>query len=293
MVQKISIIAVDDDKDLLVMLETMFSFIGYEHVTVTNASDALELIAKRAFDIMLTDVAMPGMKGFELVERARKIRPDMAVIAMTGFVEEFSYNASMEAGASDFIKKPFTLEELRARIEHVKLQAKLRMTFLTDELTGLYNRRGFFALANHLIKQAKRQKTGLFLLYADLDDLKVINDTWGHYEGDLALIKAAALLKTTYRESDVIARIGGDEFVVVFPIGIPGDDIESITGRLHKELANLNADTNGKGRYELSISVGVACFDPENPCSIDKLLVQADSKMYERKRLIRKAMNSC
>jgi diguanylate cyclase (GGDEF)-like protein len=205
----------------------------------------------------------------------------MAVIIMTAYAEEFSYDNAMEAGASDFIKKPFTLNELMARIQHVKLQEKVRTMAVTDELTGLYNRRGFFSLVEKLLQLCKREKKGIFMLYTDLDGLKKINDTFGHKEGDMALIDIANILRNNYRESDIIARIGGDEFVVI-PIGTTEDSAKIATSRLQKSIEIHNSEINRS--YKLSLSFGIAYYDPENPCSIDELLVQGDKLMYEQKR---------
>lgn len=166
-----------------------------------------------------------------------------------------------------------------------EMEEDLRALSVTDELTGLYNRRGFFMLTEKLQKIAKRQKTGLFLLYADLDGLKEINDTRGHQDGDLALIDIANILIATYRESDIIARIGGDEFVVV-PVGTIGDDIGMITARLKKNIDAHNAKR--KNSYKLSMSWGIAYYDPENPCSVDELLSRADKMMYEQKKSTKK-----
>jgi diguanylate cyclase (GGDEF)-like protein/PAS domain S-box-containing protein len=152
---------------------------------------------------------------------------------------------------------------------------------LTDELTGLYNRRGFFAMIEQQLKLCKRMRKGAFMLYIDVDNLKDINDTFGHSEGDNALIDAACILRNNYRESDIIARIGGDEFVVI-PVGSDGDDIEKITGRLQKIVEhNIAKDTRC---FKLSLSLGVAYYDPTNPCSADDLLIRADNSMYEQKK---------
>ncbi len=276
-----SIIIVDDDEVLLSMLRDYFLNEGYRCETAGNAEAALKLIGKAPFDIMLTDVSLPGMKGFELTERAKKVRPDMAVIIMTGFIDDFSYDSAIEAGASDFIKKPFTFKELRARMEHVKVHERQRMMAITDELTGLCNRRGFFTLAEQQLRLLKRLKRGIYILYADVDNLKAINDNLGHQKGDMALTDAANILKATYRESDIIARIGGDEFVVA-PIGTTGDSIDSVTARLEE---NVNRHNSKEGRpYKLSLSFGVTFCDPENLCSIDELLSSAEKVMYEHKR---------
>ncbi|MCL4477056.1 MAG: GGDEF domain-containing response regulator [Nitrospirae bacterium] len=278
------VLIVDDEETLLSMLKETFTSEGYECETATSAESALEHISNTPFDIMLTDISLPGMKGFELTVQARKMRPEMAVIIMTGYIDDFSYDSAIEAGASDFIKKPFTLKELKARIGLMKVQEKQRVMSITDELTGLYNRRGFFTLAEQRLKLAKRQRRGIFMLYADVDGLKAINDTLGHQEGDMALVDTANLLKATYRESDIIARIGGDEFVVI-PVGSAGDDIEIITARLQKNLDHHNATEHRN--YTLSISIGIAYYDTENPSSIDELLAAGDRLMYEQKKIKR------
>src|SRR4030042_6562211 len=149
--------------------------------------------------------------------------------------------------------------------EYKILEEKLHVLSLTDELTGIYNRRGFFTLAEQVLKLCKRQKKGVYLLYADIDNLKKINDTFGHKEGDLALIEIADILKKSYRDSDIAARIGGDEFVVI-PIGTTGDNIELIISRLQKAIEIHNSKGNRK--YNLSVSIGVTYYNPEHRCSI-------------------------
>jgi diguanylate cyclase (GGDEF)-like protein/PAS domain S-box-containing protein len=157
----------------------------------------------------------------------------------------------------------------------------LRKLSFTDELTGLFNRRGFFSLAEQQLKIAYRMKKRDWLLYADLDGLKWINDNLGHNEGDIALIDLANILKDTFRKSDLVARIGGDEFVV---LGMEKEEAnaEILVSRL---LENLMAH-NKKGirSYPLSLSMGIAYFDPENSCSIDELLARADKLMYLQKK---------
>jgi diguanylate cyclase (GGDEF)-like protein len=135
------------------------------------------------------------------------------------------------------------------------------------------------------LKVSKRAKKGLFLLYADVDNLKAINDTYGHKEGDRVLVEIAYILKDNYRESDIIARIGGDEFVVI-PVGSEGDDTAVITARLKKCIEVHNAKVTH--RYKVSISAGISYYDPLNPCSVHELLARGDQAMYEQKNLKRK-----
>ncbi len=276
-----SVLIVDDDEGLLEMLQTAMSIEGYRCETAADVERALDLIKNVAFDIMIVDIKMPGMTGLELTERAKKIRPDMAAIVMTAYIEEFSYDSAIEVGASDFIKKPFTVRELIARLQHVKLQERLRSMSVTDELTDLYNRRGFFALAEQELKLANRLRRNVFLFYLDIDNLKDINDNNGHLEGDMIILETANILRRTFRQSDTIARIGGDEFVIILN-GAKEADTGIITSRLQNNLEEFNKALN-RG-YKLSVSVGIALYNPENPASVDELLSQADKSMYEQKR---------
>ena len=142
-----SILIVDDSESLLGALREQCTLEGYACETFTRAEAAVSVLEKTAYDVLLADIVLPGMKGLELSEKAKQLRPDMIVIVMTGFIDDFSYDEAVKAGASDFIKKPFTVQELMMRIRHAKMQEKLREMSFTDELTGLPNRRGFFAFA--------------------------------------------------------------------------------------------------------------------------------------------------
>jgi len=162
-----------------------------------------------------------------------------------------------------------------------ELETSLRSISITDALTGLYNRRGLFALAEQQIKSVNRSQQWLSVLYADLDNLKEINDKFGHQEGDAALARAADILRTTFRESDIIARIGGDEFVVI----IVSDEKRSSQftfSRLQQKLDAYHAAT--KAAYTLSLSTGIAMYDPQHPVSFEDLLREADEFMYLHKK---------
>jgi diguanylate cyclase (GGDEF)-like protein/PAS domain S-box-containing protein len=150
---------------------------------------------------------------------------------------------------------------------------------LRDDLTGLYNRRGFFTLAEHQFKLSKRSHRGMVLFFADLDALKAINDRLGHLEGDQALIDTANILSHTFRETDILARLGGDEFVVLIT---EPSDAKVILGRLCQNLERHNA--KAARPYQISLSIGMAHYNPLFPSSIEDLVRQADSSMYENKR---------
>jgi diguanylate cyclase (GGDEF)-like protein/PAS domain S-box-containing protein len=164
--------------------------------------------------------------------------------------------------------------------ERKRMEDALRTMSLVDELTGLYNRRGFFSLAEQQLKISSRMKRRMMLLFADFDGLKRINDAFGHPEGDRALIEVANAFKETFRESDIVARIGGDEFVVL-AIETDGVGTEILATRLQRNLEARTA--RGCRCYQLSLSMGIAHYEPEHPCSIDELLAQADRAMYGQK----------
>ncbi len=165
--------------------------------------------------------------------------------------------------------------------ERKKSEEALRALSLTDELTGLCNRRGFFVLAEQHLKLVRRMKKGLVLAYADMDGLKQINDTFGHSEGDAALIQVAAILRTTFRESDILGRLGGDEFAVLI-----ADDheesVQTISSRWEAQLAECNE--RHPRPYKLAMSIGAVYWNCDNVSPLEEMMSQADRLMYEQKQ---------
>jgi diguanylate cyclase (GGDEF)-like protein len=160
------------------------------------------------------------------------------------------------------------------------LDRELRSLALTDDLTCLYNRRAFLALAGQQLRVARRKAQGLLLFFGDVDHLKQINDAYGHREGDFALIRAADALEQTFRNSDIISRLGGDEFAVL-ALEASCENRDVILRRLEKNLKSANESECG---YDLSLSIGMARFDPTHPVSLGTLIATADEAMYEQKR---------
>ncbi len=163
-----------------------------------------------------------------------------------------------------------------------KLEEEIRALSLRDELTGLLNRRGFFELATPQLKVAERLRKRMLLLYADVDDLKSINDRFGHQEGDRALVGAALILKTSFRDSDLFARLGGDEFVVL-AMETERAQADFFRSRLEKKLSLYNEQSVVERKYELGLSVGLVIWHPDLPVSLENLLDQADARMYDDK----------
>jgi diguanylate cyclase (GGDEF)-like protein/PAS domain S-box-containing protein len=169
------------------------------------------------------------------------------------------------------------------RAEHKLHEAleQLRSLSNSDELTQLANRRHFLALAEHQVRIAHRSGQGVLLLFADMDNLKVINDQLGHPEGDAAIVEVSKILRHVFRDSDVIARVGGDEFVILMT-SINQVNLEAVVERLNQTLEQRNRQNNTS--YPLSLSIGAAFSDPASPVSISQLLEEADQAMYREKR---------
>ena len=194
----------------------------------------------------------------------------------------------MEAGLP--LREPSTSDDELGRLERVlvqsgtrvgELQGELRRMGTTDTLTRLMNRRGFLPTAEHQLKVAKRTHQPIALMFLDLDGLKLVNDALGHSVGDSMITEAAFVLRKTFRSSDLIGRMGGDEFCVLFAADSYHTAKIALT-RLKNAVDEANAQ---EGRpFVLSFSAGIAMFDPEDPRTLDELIAQADERMYVRKR---------
>ncbi|HYQ43833.1 MAG TPA: diguanylate cyclase [Polyangiaceae bacterium] len=180
------------------------------------------------------------------------------------------------------------VERERARADTLKWAEEIRNLSIRDELTGLYNRRGFLELARLIIQQTDRARGSALLFFLDLNGMKQINDQLGHEEGDHALQDTAGVLRATFRASDVVARLGGDEFVALLPEAT-SEQLVLFTRRIEAAIASRNQEPNQ--RFRLSVSVGGTLYDSARPESIEALLVKADALMYEEKRA-RKARQS-
>ncbi len=222
-----SILIVDDDSAIKESVEEYLKLLKYEVKSVLNADEALKTLDTFKADVVLTDIMMQGMDGLELTKRI-KASHDLDVMVMTGYSAEYSYEEAVQAGASDFIFKPFRFEELDLRIKRVlreagfkkerhKLLKELEKLAITDALTGLYNSRHFFSQIKTEIKRYHRYSRALSLLILDIDYFKEYNDTWGHLEGDKVLHGIGKTIKDCMRSMDSAYRYGGEEFAIILP----------------------------------------------------------------------------
>lgn len=285
----IRVLLIEDDlvdAQLLKRTLAKATSVGFVQTHVDRLSEALKLLDSERFEVILLDLSLPDSSGLETFTDLRSQSPDIPIVVLTGLDDETLALEAVQRGAQDYLVKgqgdsSLLVRSIRYAIERHRMQVELRSLSLIDDLTGLYNRRGFLMLAHQQIKVANRTNKGFLIVFADVDSMKWINDALGHGEGDQAIIDAANLLKGIFRDSDIIARLGGDEFAVLV-LDVSGNNVETLTTFLQNNLSSFNAKNDRL--YKLSISLGTAYYDPESPISIDELLTQADTLMYEQKR---------
>jgi len=315
-----TILIVDSRKADRQLYVTLLGSFGYRILEANDGSEALEVARTELPDLVITDMIMPNIDGFSLTRRlhAEPLLSDVPVIFQTvHHLETEVRKLATATGVRHILGKPAEPSEILQAIndtlkkppgptklpqtgqlqrEHLQLLAdklyeknlelekaneRLRTLSLTDELTGLNNRRGFMILANGLFKFARRAKHPLCLLYIDMDALKSINDTFGHAAGDSALTHFAQILTKTFRDSDVVARLGGDEFVVL-TVDATESGLKSIQARLQSNVDTHNLES-ARG-YSLSFSLGIIRVDLDSTFTVEAMLAQADEAMYAHKK---------
>lgn len=250
-----------------------------------SLSEGLQSLAKANYDLVLLDLTLPDSSGLDTLYKVLEEAPQVPIMVLTGLNDERIAIKAVQIGAQDYmvkgeIESKLLVRSIQYAIERHRLMTALRKLSLYDELTGLYNRRGFLTLAEQQLKLALRADLKFTVIFIDLDGMKQINDNYGHLGGDLALAETARIIKATFRDSDIIARIGGDEFAILASEGKNADESD-LRLRLHKNIDEYNA--KGKNSFKLSVSSGQVICEPHSTSSIRELLDQADALMYKHK----------
>jgi diguanylate cyclase (GGDEF)-like protein len=296
-VERVAVLMIEDNPIDALLLKTILkhSYQAYFDVFhATTMAEAEGSLKNSPFDIILADLSLPDSEGIETVERVHILAPEIPIVVLTSIDDASVGLQAVQAGAQDYLIKGQIESGLLTRsilysIERNRMQVKARNLSLKDDLTGLYNRRGFLEFAEQHVRLAQRNVRTLLLIFADLDKLKTINDTFGHREGDEAIKAAAAILNATFRRSDIIARIGGDEFTVL-AIDASMEGGEIMISALEQNIRRHNEQSEAP--YNISLSTGTALFDPTRPCSIEELMERADRALYKQKHKRRSPVHS-
>jgi two-component system, cell cycle response regulator len=260
-------------------------FAQFHIAHVVDLDLAAERLSTDPADVLLVDLGSRQLQGRAYLQAARAAAPDTPMVVLAESEDESLAIEALRQGVQDFLNKEhldrFALvRALRYSIERNRVRKNLQDLSLIDDLTGLYNRRGFTALAEQHLRMIQRKGAAL-LIYLDLDDLKLINDSYGHLEGNRALIVTANVLRACFRQSDILARLGGDEFCVLLT-DAGQDSAQQVRKRLQQRADFINALSSWS--FRLSLSVGIADVPVVHQPSLDQLLRIADTHMYAEKR---------
>jgi len=231
---------------------------------VQTLDDAIDYLTRLDLDIVIVNLFLPDSRGLQTFTELRERFPEIPFVIISRSDDLSFATKAVRAGARDFIVKGqintgALMRSLTCAIERERVYAAVRHLSLFDELTGLYNRRGFSVLALQLLNMSKRSEQGMLFMYADVDGIHSINELYGYYEGDQALIEAAHAFRDTLRTCDVVGRFEGDEFTALLP-GVSRADAEQVETRVKRALAST-LSRNGRP-YTLSVTVGTMWVDP-------------------------------
>jgi diguanylate cyclase (GGDEF)-like protein len=285
------ILIVDDDRSVRTTMNEYIQNAGYTSETAASAEEAIELIKKNKYHVVITDIILPAMGGLELTKIIKKTNSS-DVIVVTGYSDDYSYEEAINIGASDFVIKPVRLEELMLRLrrvlkerelteERIRMMEKLQKLAITDGLTKLYNSRSFYSQLELEVDRFNRYQHPLSLLLLDIDNFKDYNDTYGHLEGDKVLVRFSQIIKSCLRANDSAYRYGGEEFTVLLP-ETGGERAKTVAQRIRKTL-EMEKFTPKPGKdVQITISIGVTQYFPKEELST--FIQRADKAMYLSKQ---------
>lgn len=289
-----SILIVDDTETNVDILVELLSD-SYEIVVALDGRSALEILEEQEVDLILLDIMMPIIDGYEVCRRVKQNEKtnNIPIIFITAKMDEESIEKAYEAGGMDYVTKPFKPKELFARIKtQLQLRAliqelessknALKHLSETDPMTDLCNRRYFNHTSKSIMELAKRDKTVLTVVMLDIDKFKEVNDTYGHNVGDEIIISLADILFEMTRKSDLACRFGGEEFILLLPeTSLEGAMV--IAEKIRKKVESFSLRLEDEREVNITISLGVSQVDTENDLSMESAIKRADIALYKAK----------
>jgi len=279
------VLIVNDSEDICRRLVDLMTSLGYENKSVADGLQALTMLKEEAFSVVIADIEMPGIDGLTLIKEIKENFPKIDIISITSFGTRYSYSEVITTGASDFIIKPFGLDEVVAKLNRIfrersikhqleEKNAELFLLSINDDLTGLYNRRYFYYQLEKEIIRARRQNRILFLIMLDLDEFKKFNDTYGHLEGDRMLNEVGKAISRSIRKNvDEGFRYGGDEFAIIIPEANQKQTMQ-IAQRIQEACRAIQP---------LPIEISLGLVELTDNHDVESLVRCADQAMYQAK----------
>ncbi len=285
--QRHKVLVVDDSMVMRKQLKSMLENLFFDIITVAHGEEAMGMLSTRSdISLVLTDYNMPVMNGLELTKEIRKEhdKNEIAVIAISSSEDEEVVALFLKNGANDYIKKPFSKEEFYCRINNtIEALENIQLILNSanrDFLTGLYNRRYFFEHIGEYVQESEEGFVNLYLAMIDIDDFKRINDTYGHDEGDKAIVYLSEILRTNTKQNDLVARFGGEEFCLAL-LCEDDDTAFDVLERIRANVERFSFKTKNGEEISFTISIGAARYKSGD--NIDDVLNQADMNLYEAK----------
>jgi two-component system, cell cycle response regulator len=289
------ILVVDDNQDNIEIIAARLRFRGYEIMEASDGHQALGLVREAAPDLILLDVMLPDIDGYEISRRIKGADdlPFIPIILVTARDSTQDKVAGLDAGADDYLTKPINFPELEARVrsmlrikrlqdELAEKNLELERLSISDGLTGLYNHRHIHSLLGDEFERVERTNDCMSVAMFDLDRFKQVNDTFGHQAGDRVLIDLADILRETARDIDRLGRYGGEEFIALLPETCI-DDAAVFVERVRREVARRHFDIGRNEPLRMTLSAGVATYPHETVDSVEALVRLADQALYAAK----------
>lgn len=289
------ILVVDDNSDNVEIIGTRLRFRGYEILEASDGEQALTLVHREPPDLILLDVMLPDINGYEISRRIKgdSNLPFIPIILVTALGETQDKVAGLDAGADDYLTKPINFPELEARVRSMlrikrlqdELEEKnreLERLSISDGLTGLFNHRHIHGLLHEEFERADRTGEKLTVAMFDLDRFKLVNDTHGHQAGDRVLEQLADILRESAREIDRLGRYGGEEFMALLPETDAEEGLVFVE-RVRREVARTPFQIGRDEPLHMTISAGIATYPHESIHDPETLVRFADEALYAAK----------
>ena len=310
------VLVVDDEESVVTVVTDILSSTGYSILPAYSGGEALDIFTTNKVDLVITDIRMGGMDGFELMKRLKLVDPSIHVIVMTGHDSYDTVLKTLQAGAYDYLQKPLDNHasllaavdraQSSAKLQHentqlmlqlegsheklskanrrlVEVNHKLKRLAATDTLTLLFNRRYFDQVLKRETDRRNRYKLPLSVVLLDIDFFKQVNDKYGHEAGDNAIKQVALTLSECARTADIVARYGGEEFAVVLPQTNPAN-ATIFAERARAAIEDLDFELNPETSIKLTISLGVTGVNATDPAvTLQDLMLKVDSALYQAK----------